>query len=308
MSSIISGHSHSFDVGVAKTLGINAAIVLNHIIYWLRINCAKDHNVYDGKVWMYESQQDIANYLDYMTLDEVKKAVVKLLDAGVLIKGNYNANPFNKTSWYTTADQNIYRIKKTLTKEPHGSIGNAPGRDVYRQEEHIQEEQQQQTRAASPPAAVFFEQQAKRAAKAKSEKVYHCLIDVDIPDPDKIEITQKYSEDVAKNAVAWATHVDTKINTTFAQAIKWACKNKPQIPVSKEDETKKNREYAIKYDNMKNCRHVITAYSTYVEIVSPGCQSSFTLSYEAKGFIDQFQSQLRKCGFEILQTKSDDIT
>ena len=113
MSSIISGHSHSFDVGVAKTLGINAAIVLNHIIYWLRINCAKDHNVYDGKVWMYESQQDIANYLDYMTLDEVKKAVVKLLDAGVLIKGNYNANPFNKTSWYTTADQNIYRIKKT---------------------------------------------------------------------------------------------------------------------------------------------------------------------------------------------------
>lgn len=306
---MITGHSHSFDVGIAKELGMNAAVVFNHIVYWLRINCVKDHNVHDGKVWMYESQQDIASCLDYLTVEEVKKAVVKLLDSGILIKGNYNANPFDKTAWYTTADENIYRIKKTLTKAPYGAIDNAVARDperptapsLYTQEEHIQEEQQQQARAAAPaPAVASFTHKKNSPAKVRTEKIYHCLLDVDIPTSDKIEISKKYAEDVVKHAIAWATHSETKINTTLAQAAKWACQNNPKVPVSKEDESKKNREYAMKYDGAKNARNQITVCSKYVEISSPGSQSCFTLSFDSKGFIDQFQSQLRKCGFKIL--------
>lgn len=125
--SIHSGHTHSYDVGVAKSIGVNAAIVFNHIVYWLRINASKSHNIKEGKVWMYESQRDIADFLEYLTLDEVKKAIVKILESGLLIKGNFNSNAFDKTAWYTTADQDIINIKKTRTKELYGSIERAPG-------------------------------------------------------------------------------------------------------------------------------------------------------------------------------------
>ena len=56
---IISGHSHSFDVGVAIALGVKAAIVLNH---------------YD----------EISECLNYMTLSEAKKAFDKLVEAGLV--------------------------------------------------------------------------------------------------------------------------------------------------------------------------------------------------------------------------------
>lgn len=131
-STAYAGHSHSFDVGIAKLLGVNAAIVFNHIVYWLRINAAKGSNFIDGRTWMYETQAEMAAFLEYMTLEEVKKSVVKLLDAGLLIKGNYNKNAFDKTSWYTTSDKEIIEIKKTLSKAPYGAIDNAPGRDPLR--------------------------------------------------------------------------------------------------------------------------------------------------------------------------------
>lgn len=130
-NNIISGHSHSFDTGIAIQLGIHAAIVYNHIIYWIKINACKNENMFiDGKYWMFETQAQMAEFLEYMTVEEVKKAVVKLLNAGLLIKGNYNTNPFDKTAWYSVPDQSI--IKKTLTKAPYGAIDNANGRDRER--------------------------------------------------------------------------------------------------------------------------------------------------------------------------------
>lgn len=143
--SINSGHSHSFDVGVAKTLGLNAAVIFNHIVYWLRINAAKGHNIKEGKVWMYEKQQEIADFLEYLSLDDVKKAMVKLIDSGLLIKGNFNSNPFDKTGWYTTSDQNIILVKKSNTKVPNGTIGSAKRHDpgCHLAPCIIQEEQQE---------------------------------------------------------------------------------------------------------------------------------------------------------------------
>src|SRR5690606_6099606 len=125
--SYISGHSHSFDTGIAKELGVNCAIVYNHIVYWLRINAAKGQGIKEGVVWMYETQEQMAQFLEYLSINEVKKAVVKLLESGVLIKGNFNSNSFDKTNWYTVANQSI--IQKSFTKAPCGSIDRSVRRD-----------------------------------------------------------------------------------------------------------------------------------------------------------------------------------
>ena len=112
---IYEGHSHSFDTGIAKKLGLNAATVFNHIVYWLRINAKKKINIHDGTVWMYESRKEIAEFLEYLTEQQVKDAISKLFEAGLLIKGNYSKSPMDRTTWYSVSNQEILGIQKILT-------------------------------------------------------------------------------------------------------------------------------------------------------------------------------------------------
>lgn len=147
---IISGHSHTFDTGIAETLGLHAAIVFNHIVYWLKINCRKENaNFYEGKYWMYETQKQMADFFGYLKEDDVWKAIKKLLDAGLLIKGNFNKSPFDKTGWYTTTDQEIFLgkkgIKEKFTKPLNSGIGDSQQRNPERPaaECNIQEDNQE---------------------------------------------------------------------------------------------------------------------------------------------------------------------
>ena len=310
---IYSGHSHSFDVGIAKVLGMNAAVIFNHIVYWLRINTSKgtEHNIRDGKVWMYESQQEISNFLEYLTIDDVKKAMVKLVDSGLLIKGNYNENPFDKTNWYTTADQSI--IKKVLTKVPNGTIGSAKRHDPeshtapshYIQQEHIHKDKEQQQREREPAeksltetAAASFQKQTFPAARTKTSGMYDFLEGVDIPDVDKRELTSRYDRNTVQNAIAWATHPETKLTKGLVQAIKWGCQNKPQVPKSKDDEITLNKAYAKRFDGVKVGSATVNVLNQCVEIEYGTPHKPVTaLSYEEKGFREQLDSALRKIGY-----------
>lgn len=172
---IISGFSHSFDTGIAFELGLHSAIIFNHIVYWLRQNASKkDAEAIEGKFWMYETQKEMSEFLGYMTLDEVKKAIVKLLDHGLLIKGNFNKNPFDRTNWYTVYDQGLitnYKIKKTLTKEPCGTIHSSPGHDPKRPMapsyyKETQENTYTKTTTSTTDADVVHNSKKQETAKA----------------------------------------------------------------------------------------------------------------------------------------------
>jgi hypothetical protein len=131
IQNIISGHSISFDTGIAKSLGVNAALIFNHIVYWLKVNASKkDAVLIEDKIWMYETQKDIAAYFEFLTEDEVQKAIKKLLDAGLLIKGCFNKNVFDRTNWYTTSDQSYYTdLKKCLRNRVLTESESIPGRN-----------------------------------------------------------------------------------------------------------------------------------------------------------------------------------
>jgi hypothetical protein len=103
-----SGESHSFDTGVATHLkSIEAALVLNHIRFWLRNNKAKGVNFIQGRTWTYESAPQISEYFGYLSEDAVRRAIKKLVDSGYLIKGNFDSNPFNKTNWYALYEEEL---------------------------------------------------------------------------------------------------------------------------------------------------------------------------------------------------------
>lgn len=120
----ISGFSHSFDTGIAATLGLHAAIVYNHLLYWLQHNYIEGKNFENDKVWTYNSYDEMAKYMPYFTRDQVRRSIEDLVRSGLIIKGNFNKNKFDRTAWYTVPDQSIITCSNK-----HYDKANSPNAD-----------------------------------------------------------------------------------------------------------------------------------------------------------------------------------
>jgi hypothetical protein len=112
--------NHSFNIEDAKKYNMTCAVILENIRFWVAKNKANDKHSYDGKYWTYNSIPAFQELFPYMSYDQIRRALAKLVDAGVIEKGNYNENNYDKTAWYsiaTSVTENCHIDKANL---PHG--------------------------------------------------------------------------------------------------------------------------------------------------------------------------------------------
>lgn len=91
---------HSFNTEIASKYGVNAAVIFNHISYWLEKNAANNTNYYDGEYWTYSSIKGFKQIFHYMSENQIRTALKKLTDNDVLKTGNYNKLAYDRTLWY----------------------------------------------------------------------------------------------------------------------------------------------------------------------------------------------------------------
>lgn len=96
---------HIFDVEIAMKIGINAAIILENIGYWVAKNEANGENFFEGNYWTYNSRQAYQKLFPYLTKKQIDTAFDKLLEEEYIIKGNFNSSAYNRTLWYTLTDK-----------------------------------------------------------------------------------------------------------------------------------------------------------------------------------------------------------
>lgn len=101
------GMIHSFDSAIAEKYGILEAILLNHIYYWIEKNRANEHNFHDGTYWTYNSTKAFSSLFSYASERQIKAALMKLRENGILITGNYNENPYDRTLWYALSEKGL---------------------------------------------------------------------------------------------------------------------------------------------------------------------------------------------------------
>jgi len=105
--------THSFDTNHAKLYGIEAAIVIHNMRYWIVKNIANGNNFFDGNYWTYNSVRAWSELFPYMKPSTIRRTLDKLVDVGFLVKGDYNRNPYDKTLWYAFSDY------KSICEECH---------------------------------------------------------------------------------------------------------------------------------------------------------------------------------------------
>lgn len=91
---------HSFNTDVAQEYGVHSAILLNNIAFWCLKNKANGTHEHDGHFWTYNSKKAFTELFPYMTARQIDYALKRLIDDGILITGNYNANAYDRTLWY----------------------------------------------------------------------------------------------------------------------------------------------------------------------------------------------------------------
>ena len=66
---------HSFDTEIANAYGISAAIIFNHLVFWIQKNEANNEHYHDGTYWTYNSRKAYKMLFPYMGERQIKSAV-----------------------------------------------------------------------------------------------------------------------------------------------------------------------------------------------------------------------------------------
>ena len=84
----------------ARVLGLNEAIVIQQIHYWLEINRKAKINQYDDRTWTYNTYEKWQNEnFDFWSIPTLKRIFKSLFDKEILLKANYNVKKYDKTLW-----------------------------------------------------------------------------------------------------------------------------------------------------------------------------------------------------------------
>lgn len=98
---------HSFNLELAEKYGIEEAIILNNLFFWIRKNVANDKHLHDGRYWTYNTNKALSRLFPYISDGKIFRALKHLEDADMIVKGNYNKNKMDRTCWYAFSDNGL---------------------------------------------------------------------------------------------------------------------------------------------------------------------------------------------------------
>ena len=116
---------HQFKTALAKLYGIEEAILINNFHYWIKENKANDRNFFDGRYWTFNTQKAYADLFSYLSEGRIKRTINNLVEKGILMKGNYNTNQYDRTNWYAFTDEGLAIVQNYYIEEPIMTNGRA---------------------------------------------------------------------------------------------------------------------------------------------------------------------------------------
>jgi hypothetical protein len=113
----MSGESYVFSVEYAVKYGVDHAIMIHHLQHWIRFNQRAGRPKQEGHSWMYQTQKDMVAHFPFWNRDYIQKILSELEEKGIIIKGNFNKNKFDRTSWYAFKNEEMFTIVPNSTMD-----------------------------------------------------------------------------------------------------------------------------------------------------------------------------------------------
>jgi hypothetical protein len=106
---------------LAAIMGLNEAIVLQQIHYWLQ----KSDKIYDDKAWTYATYAEWQAQFPFWSTRTIRRIIDNLTSNFIVVKGNFNKASFDNTLWYSidyeALDAFVKNDKSKWSSCPHGN-------------------------------------------------------------------------------------------------------------------------------------------------------------------------------------------
>ncbi len=96
---------HQFNPDIAKLVGVNAAVIYQNIVWWTEKNAANERHFYEGRYWTYNSVKAFDDLFPYLTRNQIRSALLRLEEEGLIVCGNFNQSAYDRTKWYSPNSQ-----------------------------------------------------------------------------------------------------------------------------------------------------------------------------------------------------------
>lgn len=90
---------------LAREIGLNEAIMLQQMHYWL----IKSSHEFEGVKWFYKTLEDWQTEFTFWSTMTIRRTLTNLEKQKVIRIGNFNKKKFDKTKWYTIEYQCVNR-------------------------------------------------------------------------------------------------------------------------------------------------------------------------------------------------------
>jgi hypothetical protein len=103
---------HSFNTTLAERYGIEEAILIEHLYWWIHKNDCEDveEMIKNNRVWCRTTAKGIAKYIPYMSPQKIRRVILGL--EGKIVIGNFNKQATNHTLWYAFSNEFIEELEQ----------------------------------------------------------------------------------------------------------------------------------------------------------------------------------------------------
>ena len=95
---------------LARLIGLNEAVILQQIHYWIQHNKKSGRNFRDGHHWTYSSYTRWQQQFSFWSVSTIRRAFKRLGTLELLITDNFNPLPIDRTLWYRVNYEKLERL------------------------------------------------------------------------------------------------------------------------------------------------------------------------------------------------------
>ncbi len=124
MAILFDKHPIVLDKYMATIIGLNEAIVLQQVHYWIEINKKKGRNFHKGRYWTYNTYEEWNEQFPFWSKETIKRTFRNLRNMKLIIVDRFNAYQMDRTLWYTIDYDRLNSIMKGSNSSNYNNENN----------------------------------------------------------------------------------------------------------------------------------------------------------------------------------------
>ena len=104
-----------FNSEAAQMYGVDGAIMLHHLAFWVYKNKLNQKNEIDGHTWTWNSASALRAIFPFWKDNQIRRILTNLEKEGAIISAVHNRARWDRTKWYTITEkvQQFYQFQKS---------------------------------------------------------------------------------------------------------------------------------------------------------------------------------------------------